>query len=125
MFANTPSFTNVPSVARVRTARVIAVCADLLQLGLFPLLAEGFVSPLDDVLDFLVCIILTALVGWHFTFLPSFAVKMLPIVDVAPTWTIAVFLATRQKRVPAPMPAARVYANHPAPPQLNPPPFSQ
>ena len=69
----------------------------------------------------MVCAVLTWLVGWHFSFLPSFAVKVLPVVDLAPTWTIAVFLATRQKYVQPPQNTTRVYADPPAPQQLQSP----
>ncbi len=85
------------SRGRIRTARFVAISADFLQIALFPLFGEGFSSPLDDILDVVVCVILTALIGWHFSFLPSFIVELAPIADLIPTWTIAVFLATRQK----------------------------
>ena len=42
---------------------------------------------------------LTWLVGWHYAFLPSFIVKVVPMFDLAPTWTIAIFFATRGKKV--------------------------
>ena len=86
-----------PSPTRVKVARAIAVCADLLQIGLFPLFSEGFVSVLNDGLDVAVCVALTALVGWHFAFLPGFLMEIVPIVDLAPTWTIAVLIATRRQ----------------------------
>jgi hypothetical protein len=44
------------------------------------------------------------LVGWHVAFLPAFVVEALPVGDLAPTWTLAVFLATRSKRVQADTP---------------------
>lgn len=79
----------------VAVAFVIAVAADALQIGLMPLFAEGFASPFDDLSDVVVGIILTALLGWHIAFIPSFLVKLVPIGDAAPTWTIAVLIATR------------------------------
>jgi hypothetical protein len=45
-----------------------------------------------------VCIILSLLLGWHLAFLPSFAVKLIPVADFAPTWTIAVLIASRHRR---------------------------
>lgn len=107
------------------TARAIAVASDALQLGLFPFVAAGFISPLDDALDLLVCIVLTSLVGWHFAFLPSFVFKVLPVADLAPTWTIAIFLATRQQRIAPEMAPTRVYADAPPLLQLNPPAASR
>jgi len=108
------------SANRIRAARFIAVSADVLQMVLFPLFAEGFVSVLDDALDVLVCGTLTMLVGWHFSFLPSFVVKVIPLADLVPTWTIAVFLATRRRQDQAhdaPQPT-EVYADPPHSPQL-------
>ncbi len=110
------------SKRRIATARAIAICADLLQIGLFPLFSPGLISPLDDALDVVVCLALTFLVGWHFSFLPSFLIKVLPMFDLAPTWTIAVLLATRnQPKVPE-QPTTQVYDNGPVTPQLNAPP---
>lgn len=79
----------------VVVAFAIAICADLLQIGLAPLLAEGFASPFEDFVDIFACVILTTLLGWHLSFLPSFLVKLFPVWDLAPTWTIAVLIATR------------------------------
>ena len=107
--------------SRIRIARFIAVGADILQIGLFPLFAEGFVSLLDDGLDALVFLMLTYLVGWHYSFLPSFVVKVLPVADIAPTWTIAVFLATRQKRDVKQSSSTQVYVDPPPQAQLNSP----
>jgi hypothetical protein len=41
--------------------------------------------------------------GFRMWFLPSFLFEGLPLIDIAPTWTIAAFLATRggvEKDVP-------------------------
>jgi hypothetical protein len=81
----------------IRTARMLAIAADVLQLVLFPVFIEGFASVLDDVLDVVVGIVMVRLVGWHLAFLPAFVVKAVPVADLAPTWTLAVFLATRSK----------------------------
>lgn len=83
------------------TAYAIAICADLVQICLAPLFVEGIASPLDDSLDVIVCVILSAMIGFHFTFLPSFLVKLIPVGDVAPTWTLAVLIATRRLRTTA------------------------
>jgi hypothetical protein len=71
------------------------VAADVVQIAIFPAFIPGAVSPWDDGLDFLVALILILLAGWHIAFLPSFIVKLVPVADLAPTWTIAVFIATR------------------------------
>jgi hypothetical protein len=86
----------VNSKQKIFLARVIAVTADLVQIGLFPVTAEGVLSPLSDMIDVVVCAVLIWLLGWHIAFVPSFVIKMLPMVDLAPTWSIAVFLATRK-----------------------------
>jgi hypothetical protein len=89
---------------RVLIARVLAVAADAVQLGLMPLFVEGGASLLSDALDVVMALTLSLLVGWHWAFLPSFAMKLVPFVDLAPTWTIAVLVATRGSRA-APAPA--------------------
>jgi hypothetical protein len=83
----------------VAAAYIIAMCADAIEIGLAPLFSEGFMSPLDDILDTVVCVVLTMLLGWHIAFIPSYVIKLLPIADFAPTWTIAVLIATRAGRV--------------------------
>jgi len=84
---------------RVRAARVLAVVADAVQLGLLPLFASGWVSPLNDALDVGVAIALVALVGWHWAFLPAFVSELIPIWDLVPSWTAAVLIATRNAPV--------------------------
>jgi hypothetical protein len=81
------------TAGRIRAARIIAVAADLIQL--MPALWGGGINPLDDVLDLAVALFLGWLVGFHWVFLPSFAMELIPVVDFAPTWTIAVLIATR------------------------------
>jgi hypothetical protein len=80
---------------RIRTARLIAVAADLLQIAVFPLFAPGAGSPVNDALDVAVAGLLTWLVGWHWSFLPSFVAELVPGLDLVPTWTAAVLFATR------------------------------
>ena len=82
---------------RVNLARGIAAAADAVQLVLIPLFAPGALSPFEDALDVGVGVSLTVLVGWHWSFLPAFAVELLPTVDLAPTWTGAALLATRTR----------------------------
>jgi len=83
---------------RVVAARLIAIAADLLQIAVFPAFSEGGVSPFDAGLDVAVAALLTGLVGWHWAFLPSFAAEIVPLVDLVPTWTAAVLIATRPSR---------------------------
>ncbi len=90
------------SPRRIRIARVIAVAADALQLGLFPFFGVGALSIVNDGLDVAVGIALMFLVGWHFAFLPTFVAELIPGVDLIPTWTVAVWFATRNRTIAPP-----------------------
>ena len=87
---------------RIWIARLIAVAADAMQLGFFPFFAEGFASPLQIGTDIFVAVLMVLLVGWHIAFVPSFLLEALPFLDLAPTWTIAVLIATRKRDQPQP-----------------------
>jgi len=82
--------------SRFRAAMVLAVAADALQIAIFPLFAEGAISPLDDILDFVVMAALIGLVGWNWEFLPSFVGELVPGLDLVPFWTLAVANAYRK-----------------------------
>jgi hypothetical protein len=73
-----------------RTAMLLAILADVLQIAVFPLFVEGALSPAEDLLDFGVAAMMTHLLGWHWEFLPTFFAKLVPGVDLVPFWTIAV-----------------------------------
>lgn len=75
---------------RLRAAMILAIAADVLQLAVIPLFVAGAGSPADDILDLCVGGALTWLLGWHWEFAPSFIGKLLPGVDLAPLWTLAV-----------------------------------
>jgi hypothetical protein len=83
---------------RLRTAMIVAIVADLLQLVIFPLTIAGAVSPAEDILDVGVAAILSFLLGWHWEFLPSFVGKLVPGVDLVPFWTIAVANVYRKSK---------------------------
>lgn len=85
---------------RIHLARVLAIVADLVQLGLWPVFGGGALSPFDDVLDVVLSGVMIWLVGWHWAFAPAFIAELVPGVDMAPTWTLAVLLATRGKLAP-------------------------
>jgi hypothetical protein len=85
---------------KFRTAMMLAIVADALQLIVFPVFVEGAFSPAEDVLDLGIAALLTNLLGWHWEFLPSFFAKLVPGVDLVPFWTIAVASVWRKaKRV--------------------------
>jgi len=85
------------TASRIRAARALAVAADLLQVAVFPAFAPGYLSVLNDALDVAVAIALFTLVGWHWAFLPTFIVELVPLADLVPTWTGAVWIATRDR----------------------------
>lgn len=80
---------------RVKAALAVAAAADLLQIVLLPAFLPGTLSPAADVIDVLVALFMLRLLGWHWGFLPTFVVELVPFVDLVPTWTAAVFLVTR------------------------------
>jgi hypothetical protein len=82
-------------------AYAIAICADLIQICFAPFLSEGFILPFNDFSDVVVCVILSWLLGFHVAFLPSFFIKLVPVVEIAPTWTLAVLIASRHLRIKA------------------------
>ena len=84
--------------SRFRAAMVLAVIADALQIIVFPMFVEGAMSPADDVLDFGVAALLVRLLGWHWEFLPSFLIKLVPGVDLVPFWTMAVANVYRKSK---------------------------
>lgn len=119
----------IATPGRVAAARLIGVAADVIQIVLFPLFAAGAASPWNDALDLLVALAMIWLVGWHWAFLPSLFAELVPGLDLVPTWTAAVFFATRAKARP-PAPAgkahdvieAEVVTSEPVPPERGRPP---
>ncbi len=105
---------------RIILARWIAIAVDFVQIVVFPVFSPGAVSPADDALDAATGAVMVGLVGWHWAFLPSFLTKLVPFVDLVPTWTAAVFLATRGQlsRNPGPrdIEASVVKKDSPPPP---------
>jgi hypothetical protein len=83
---------------RFQVAMLLAVAADALQLIALPLFVEGAESPADDVLDLGIGVAMVALLGWHWEFLPSFAAKLVPGVDLAPLWTLSVANVYRKSK---------------------------
>jgi hypothetical protein len=80
---------------QVRTARLVAIVADALQVLLLPAFFPAAVPPANNLIDLAVAIILLRLLGWHWAFLPAFLAELVPFVDLVPSWTAAVYLATR------------------------------
>lgn len=91
--------TPMSSRTRFQTALILAAVADALQVILLPLFVEGALSPLDDLLDFIVAAVLVRLLGWHWEFLPSLLGELIPGVDLVPFWTLAVANVYRKSRL--------------------------
>ena len=115
----TPSGTIVATAARIRAARAIAMLADLAQIVVMPAFSGGALSPVNDALDVGVGIALSYLLGWHWVFLPSFLSELIPIWDLVPTWTAAVWYVTSGALPPGEgppgPPSARVQPPSPPP----------
>jgi len=83
---------------RFRTAMILAIAADALQIVVFPLFVQGALSPADDALDLGIGAAMVHLLGWHWEFLPSFLAKLVPGVDLVPFWTLAVANVYRKSK---------------------------
>jgi hypothetical protein len=81
-----------------RTAMILAIVADALQIVVFPVFVEGALSPADDILDLGIGAMMIQLLGWHWEFLPSFLAKLVPGVDLVPFWTLAVASVYRKSK---------------------------
>ena len=85
---------------RRKLAWAIAITADTLQVALLPVFAGGLASPLANALDVAVAVAMIALLGWHIAFLPTFVFELIPFGNIVPTWTAAVWIATRGQKPP-------------------------
>lgn len=86
--------------ARIRAAWAVAVLVDVLQLGLVPVtgpLGAWLATPLD----LAAMAALWALLGWHWAFAPSFVFEILPVADLAPTWTLATWIVVHKRKAQA------------------------
>jgi len=81
------------SKTRLRLAWAIALAVDAIQVP------ADFSGPLGWLLgaglDLVTMIVLWAMLGFHWAFLPSFVTEAVPWLNLAPLWTLAVALATR------------------------------
>lgn len=102
--SSTPTTLAAASGPRLKAALALAIVADIVQMVVLPLVIEGAASPADDLLDLCVGGALAFLLGWYWEFLPSFAGKLLPGVDLVPLWTIAVANVYRKSKA---LPATR------------------
>lgn len=82
---------------RLITAGIVAIVADVLQWVLLPLGTPlGLFDPdaVDQILDIVVAGIMVSLLGFHWVFVPSALGKLVPVVDMMPFWTGAVFFVS-------------------------------
>ena len=88
--------------ARIILALGVAVFADGLQ---FLLNGVGWIGP-DQVIDVVAMLLTCWLIGFHWLFLPSFILELVPFADELPTWTACVIavivLRKRQQRAVSP-----------------------
>ncbi len=87
---------------RIVVAYVVAVVADLLELPVtaaqFSIVGMAAGESAAFVVDSIVFVVMTKLLGFHWMFLPSFCIGLIPGLDMLPTWVGCVFFAVRQRR---------------------------
>jgi hypothetical protein len=79
-----------PTRRQKRIALVVAAAADLLQLALAPLFAEGALSPFDVALDVLTAAALFGILGWRWRTALALGVELVPGLALFPSWTAMV-----------------------------------
>jgi hypothetical protein len=91
---------------RIKWAFAVGILADVLQLPVSLSLLAGFVPAegLDAAIDLAAAVVVNWLLGFHWVLLPSFALKLIPILDAAPTWTACVaYVVVQRRRAPGPV----------------------
>jgi len=85
---------------RVRSAYLVAVAADVIQLLLGPV---GWTFA-DEIIDVAAMMAISRLIGFHPLLLPTFIIEFVPIADLLPTWTgcVALVVALRKREQPPP-----------------------
>lgn len=71
----------------MRLAIVVAAVADAMQLALQLALGPAVWFGVVEAIDVLAMILTMVLLGFHLLLLPTFVIELLPVVDMAPTWT--------------------------------------
>ena len=82
---------------RIAVALAVAVAADAIQILLGPL---GWAFA-DEIIDVVAMGAVTASVGFHMLFLPTFVIEFVPVIDALPTWTASViaFIALHRREI--------------------------
>jgi hypothetical protein len=89
--------------------------ADLAQIVVFPSFSGVRSRPSTTRSTWPSASRLTWLLGWHWAFLPSFLSELIPIWDLVPTWTAAVWYVTSGTLPPAAGRRARPSTSRPRP----------
>jgi hypothetical protein len=83
-------------------AYTVAILADAIQLPFSLIAFSGVMLPVAEgvvlFVDIVAMLLLTALIGFDWILLPSFAVEAVIGLDAFPTWTLAVAYLTRRKK---------------------------
>ncbi len=82
---------------RIAAAFAVAIATDAAQLTLGPL---GWPIA-DEVLDLVAMVLTVWLLGFHVLLLPTFAIELVPVADMLPTWTGCVGLVVARRRYQA------------------------
>jgi len=97
-----------PKLTRTRIilAFAVSVIADVLQFPINAVSATGLLAlpgeVADMMLDIVVMILTSALLGFHWALLPAFVLEAVPGLDLFPTWTGCVaFVVWRRKQAEA------------------------
>lgn len=98
-----------------KAAWIVAVVADLVQFVALPFFGQGLFSPFNTALDVVVSLVLVKLLGWHLVLLPALAAELMPVVDLAPTWTLSVGVIAMGRRGGSATAAAPPSASTPSP----------
>jgi hypothetical protein len=87
---------------RIIAAYAVAIIADLIEFPITAAEMTVFAAPAAEgvafVVDAVVFGILTKLLGFHWAFLPSFLVEIVPGLDLLPTWVGCVFFVVYQRK---------------------------
>ena len=100
---------------RIWFAMVVAAAVDAVQLSLGP----AGMFWVDQILDVIAMILISAAIGFHPLLLPTFVLEFLPVADLLPSWTActaAVVLLRKKFQVaPSPPPVSSAPPSEPPP----------
>jgi hypothetical protein len=87
---------------RVVVAYSVAILADLIEFPIIAAEVTVVAAPAAEgvavVVDAIAFGVITKLLGFHWVFLPSFLVEVVPGLDMLPTWVGCVFFVVRQRK---------------------------